>query len=299
MCYNLESDKDNYFQENYTPNENILTIQEFSLSEKIFNDEEQKFSNYISNKDDDSESIQNDIYLIPRNCKINQNYYNISPKKTIFNPIENDLKLKTEILGETSPSTNKIFNLQIKNLNEEKIEKPKNENKHNIIRKSKKVIFDTALIFINNIIYLVYNGNIGHGIFKKELKKINPKENKNTVVTHNRNILNKSLKDIFSNNISVKYTGIRSDYNKVIIEQLLNEKNEVIKKIFTDLFSKTVLDFISMLKEPNGELKEIYENNLLKSTKKDKESLNEIINIINNYKNEFQRMKVRKKDDIK
>lgn len=150
-------------------------------------------------------------------------------------------------------------------------------------------------MFINNIISLVYEGNKGHGIFKKELKTIVPIENQNTKVIDNIYLLNKTLKDIFSTNINKKYTGFPLDINKKIIEELLNEKNEYRKKIFTDLFNKTFLDFILMLKEPSGELKVIYEDNLVKSNKKENKSLNEIIKIINNYEKEFQEMKPRKK----
>ena len=173
----------------------------------------------------------------------------------------------------------------------------KKGSKHNLIRKSKKVVLDTALIFINNIIYTLYEGNIGYGIFKKELKKIKPNESQNTKVIDNINLLNKTLKDIFSTKINKKYTGFHSDINKKIIEELLNEKNEYRKKIFTNLFNTTFLDFILMLKEPKDELKEIYENILLKSSKKENESLNEIAKIINNYEKEFREMKPRKKND--
>ena len=53
-----------------------------------------------------------------------------------------------------------------------------------------------------------------------------------------------------------------------------------------------------MLKKPEGELKIIYENILLKSSKEENELLNEITKIINNYEKEFQDMKPRKKNDI-
>lgn len=179
--------------------------------------------------------------------------------------------------------TNKIKKVKKKGNQKEN----KKGNKHNLYRKAKKIIIDTALSFINNTISVVYEGKKGQGIFKKQLRKIEPFENQNTKVTVNLKLLNKTLKDIFSANINKKYTAYPLDINKKIIIELLNEKNEYRRKIFTDLFNKTFLDFLLMLKEPKIELKEIYEINLVKSIKKENESLNEIINIINNYEKEF------------
>ena len=108
------------------------------------------------------------------------------------------------------------------------------------------------------------------------------------------------LKDIFSSNINKKYSKIFPlDFNKKLIEQLINEEDENKKKIFTNLFNKTVLDWILMLKEPKDELKEIYEKNLIKSNKRDIESLNKMVYIINNYEKEFHAMKQRKKYESK
>ena len=212
--------------------------------------------------------------------------------------IKDELTPKTEISKTTQNTKKKPNSPKISQNLEKEIKKPKKGSKHNLIRKSKKVILDTALIFINKIIYIVYEGNIGYGIFKKELKKIEPNESQNTKVIDNINLLNKTLKEIFSRKINNKYTGFLPDINKKIIEGLLNEKNEERKKKFTDLFNTTFLDFILMLKKPEGELKKIYENILLKSSKEENELLNEITKIINNYEKEFQDMKPRKKNDI-
>ena len=263
-----------------------------SYKENFFVEDQQ---NSFNDKYDHSEYIINEEITSE---KLNQNYYNKSPKKSkLLIEEDEELLLKTENL-QTSLNTKKKFESSDINKNS-KEEKLKKGNKHNLIRKSKKIIIDTALIFINNIIFIVYEGNIGKGIFKKELKKIEPNESHNTKVNDNLNLLNKTLKDIFSAKINGKYTGFDVDINKSIIEELLNEKEENKKKIFTDLFNKTFLDFILMLKEPKGELKEIYENNLLKSSKKDFESLEEITKIINNYEKEFQEMKPKRKNNNK
>lgn len=54
--------------------------------------------------------------------------------------------------------------------------------------------------------------------------------------------LNKTLKEIFSENICTKYKFYKSDYNKKIINDLLKEKNEDIRKQFEKLFSLTFME---------------------------------------------------------
>lgn len=125
MFFDFENDNNNYFQENFSPNDNIVKIPEFIISENFCNEEQKNFSNIFINKDIDSETIQYDYYLIPKNSNINQNNSNILNIEKKIEPIENDLKLKTEISVKGSPSSNTIFNTAISNLNEKK----KNQNK--------------------------------------------------------------------------------------------------------------------------------------------------------------------------
>ena len=66
------------------------------------------------------------------------------------------------------------------------------------------------------------------------------------------------------------------------------------KKYLLIVFSKTFLDFNLMLKEPKDELNKIYENILLKYSKKGNEALNGIKEIINNYEKVFLEMKPKK-----
>ena len=302
MLYNFESNKIDYCQEDLFSIENIEKISQFSIPENSFIAEPQILPNVIINKDADSEDIQSDDIFKSKNFQTNINISKESPKEIKFNPTEKKLSLETVNIEKTSKNTNakSYLSKKSKNSKEENSQQEIKGNKHNLFRKSKKVIFDTALIFINNIISIVYDGNIGHGIFKKELKKIEPFENRNTIVNHNLGLLNKLLKDIFSSNINKKYSKLFPlDFNKKLIEKLLNEEDENKKKIFTNLFNKTVLDWILMLKEPKDELKEIYEKNLIKSNKRDIESLNKMVYIINNYEKEFQAMKQRKKNESK
>ena len=94
----------------------------------------------------------------------------------------------------------------------------------NIIRKIKSQILNYLRVFINSFIKENYNGNIGHGKFKKEILKINQEQVIND--KFNKNLINKTLKDIFSHNLSKKYSTFDSDHNKKLIELLLSETDE-------------------------------------------------------------------------
>ena len=106
------------------------------------------------------------------------------------------------------------------------------------------------MIFINEKIKSLYGGNIGSGIFKKELRTLNQQQKNDGTIEFNQNFLYKKIKDIFSDNVSGRYTNYPLDNNKRLIEKLLNEKDEFKKKFFTDLFDLTFLD---CLKHYTGE----------------------------------------------
>ena len=115
-----------------------------------------------------------------------------------------------------------------------------NHNKYsedNIIRKIKGLLLSCILKFINNYIVKIYSGKIGRGIFEKKLKKINPHQILDS--KGDKDFLNKNIKDIFSDNISAKYSCYSLNHNKNVIETLLNEENFEIRKKFEVLFSFT------------------------------------------------------------
>ena len=76
----------------------------------------------------------------------------------------------------------------------------------------------------------------------KKLLKINQKQIQKSTFENNIKFLEKSLKDYFSVNISTKYKKYYFDYNKKLIESLLNEENEELKIFFEKLFNLTILD---------------------------------------------------------
>ena len=87
----------------------------------------------------------------------------------------------------------------------------------------------------------MYNGNIGHNIYLKQLLKINGNQNSNATIRYNQNFLNKNLGDIFSANISTKYSNYNVNHNKNLIKNLLEEEDENKRLYFIKFFNLTFL----------------------------------------------------------
>jgi hypothetical protein len=119
----------------------------------------------------------------------------------------------------------------------------------NILRKCLNLILNNAYEFLNERIKSIYNGNIGNGILKKQLLFINNEQKSDNSFNYYKKILNKTLGEIFSGKISLRYTNIYPEYNKSLIERLLNDKDENKKIFFRKLFSIT---FIMCLKQYRG-----------------------------------------------
>lgn len=114
----------------------------------------------------------------------------------------------------------------------------------NLRRKCKKLIISNALNFINDQIKKVYNNNIGKGIYKKELYKIDNYQQYEINIKFDQKLLNKTLGEIFSWKISGKFTNFLPNHNQIIIQILLNEKDEKKKSIFQKLFKVTFLQCV-------------------------------------------------------
>ena len=115
----------------------------------------------------------------------------------------------------------------------------------NILRKCKHIILSQLMEFINNKIKDIYNGQIGNSIFKKELLTLNKEQKFNSNVIYNQNFLKKNLGDIFSDNISTKYSNFFPDHNKKLIMMLRNEEDQNKKNYFEKLFNITFLQCIN------------------------------------------------------
>ena len=120
----------------------------------------------------------------------------------------------------------------------------------NMRRKCKHLVLKNIMDFINEKIRIIYDDKRGNGLFKKELQTINQSQKSDATINFNKNFLKKTIGEIFSDNISSRYTNYPIDYNKILIQKLLNEKDENKKVYFQKLFNLT---FIECLMHFRGE----------------------------------------------
>ena len=172
--------------------------------------------------------------------------------------------------GNDNKNIKKILGQKI-DRNEEKNEKHDKFSDDVIRRKCKNLVIKNLFEFLNNKIKNMYKGKLGHSIFKKELKRINQNQISNTNVDFNKNFLTKTIGDIFSDDITSKYTNFPQNHNKILINKLMNENDENKKIYFQKLFN---LSFIQCLKHFSG----VEHNILLKGLKCFKDLKNDIIN---------------------
>ena len=81
----------------------------------------------------------------------------------------------------------------------------------------------------------MYDGNIGNSIFKKKFLKPKGSQKSNATIDFNKAFLDKTIGDIMSEPISTQYKSLPTDFNKKLIENLTNEKDDN-KKNFSQNF---------------------------------------------------------------
>ena len=169
--------------------------------------------------------------------------------------IGNELNLENRETGSSSlkKEENINNNKDLKNnkskqnlLGRKKKKKHSKYSTDNIIRKIKSYFLIYLLNFINKLIDNKYNGSIGQDILEKQLLKI---DNKKFSSKYDKQLLNKTLEIIFSENISGIYQRYNIDHNKVLIMELLKEEDEGKRECFKKLFNLT---FIECLKHFRG-----------------------------------------------
>ena len=187
-------------------------------------------------------------------------------KENILNTNIRDEKPKKIITIEsphTSFSTNKIDKIteqpkkdSIPALKKkrERTKTESNDSKHNrfsddnMRRKTKHIVIQEVMNFINDKICKIY-GNIGQGIFIKKLLIINQKQLINSNILFNKHFMNKTLGEIFSENISNRYTNYPPEHNKNVIDKLISDEDEIKKNYFKNLFNLKFIDCIRHFRE--------------------------------------------------
>ena len=166
-----------------------------------------------------------------------------------------DINIKSEYISKDTLNVTKSGSNIIKNIinmehDKEDKEKSINKDKYSLnylIRRAKKIIFDSLLKYDNDVISRVYDNNIGYGIHTKKLLRIKHSQIQNTNTLFNKELLKTPQGTIFSCDITTRYTNYPLNHNKLLINKLLNEENTKKRKIFNDLFSMTFLECIDNL----------------------------------------------------
>jgi hypothetical protein len=116
----------------------------------------------------------------------------------------------------------------------------------NMIRKCKHLVITYCMEFLNYQIKKIYHDKIGEGIRIKKILDINNEQKVDNKLESTKVFLNKTLIEIFSVNISPKYTSFLPGHNRILIENLLNEKDEDKREKFKKIFNLTFADCIQL-----------------------------------------------------
>ena len=219
--------------------------------------------------------------------KINKNIKEEIIDKTKIGKIKNNLEIKSH-LGRKR-----------KRKSENTIGKHSKFSNDNLRRKAKNFIIDYSLEFLNEKIKKIYKGKLGEGIVIKKLLPINGFTKSENTIQHFKEILNKTLGDIFSTYITTRFTYYPSNHNIDLIKRLLNERDRRKRLYFKKLFNIKIFQF---LKRFNGndiceELKDFKKFRDIKNKFKDEpEYINEFESFLINFENIIKSKKGRKKE---
>ena len=235
--------------------------------------------------------------------RMNNNINNINPEQEIghdLQPLTKFLQMKNKelpIFEEKKIVKNK---LKFGRKKKDSLETGKH-NKYsgdNLFRKCKGIILNSLLVLINKIIAENYKDDPNYDKNTKKLLKINHRQIINSDVQFNKEFINKKIGDIFSDDITLRCRRYNIKHNEILIQNLINEKDETKRILFRKIFNLTFLDCLNhfrgtkIIKELNG-LKEYDE--VCKSFEEDEDYLYSFKYYIDNYEKIMENKKWRKK----
>lgn len=245
-----EQNINSFFKEYYS----CMNGQQANINPENDDENINEFSNLFleSYKQYDESSIQGDTY-------INKIYFFTKKNDEFFNKIN---KIKdTKQTNELSKEDLKNIHSHIKKAKGRKLKNSKEQGFHNkftfdnIIRKIKAISMKSFFNFFNNKIKEVYKDSEVKSLWG--LKKLNQSQIKNSNIEYNRLFFEKSLKDIFSDDITTKWKTEGRDHNKKLIEKLLNEENKGKKIIFEKILNYKFIDIVKYLRGEREGLDEL------------------------------------------
>jgi hypothetical protein len=187
-----------------------------------------KFEKSFDNKIYDYESMKNSSnYFYLDSIKEENDYSN-------FKELKSNLRIKKKKVGR-----------------KKKLDYEDNQDNHkivndNMIRKCKYLVINNCIEFLNYQIRNIYHNDIGEGILMKKILDINQQQKSDNKLETTKLFLNKRLIDIFSVDISPKYTSFLPAHNSLLISRLLNEEDIEKRKKFEKIFNLTFADCIQL-----------------------------------------------------
>lgn len=266
--------------------------------------------NFTMNKDNKKNSFQKknclDTAITLEKTKTDINIYQLnkeknkskiekeSEKNVLSKETKQSIKLEKNItsIDNVNINTNNLNNkFEKEYLGKKKVNKVKNNN--NNLKKVRNMLLNSLFRFINKKIKKEFNNDIGKGPNIKQFKSVSKKNLSHSKVEFDKQFLNVKLKEIFSENVSKKYTNYLPNKNK---DLFLNLKDyDYFKKIFE-------LTFLDCIQHINGnknilldDFETIEEIILQENNKFDKEDIDMYKDIIINYQTYIENKKERKK----
>jgi hypothetical protein len=197
-----------------------------------------------------------------------------------------------------SNETKNMLNKKIYNKTNDSNKVNKNS-QDNLLRRVKTIVFDSILKYDNYMISELYNHNLGNGVNRKILLKNNHSQIRCIGKIFNEKLLKTPQREIFSEEITKRYSYFPLDHNKQLINKLLNEEDVIKREKFQKIFDKTLVQCIEHLigkktyKELEG-LEIIYENEM-RELNEEEEYKDKLRQIFKNYEKIFNEKKPRKK----
>lgn len=108
----------------------------------------------------------------------------------------------------------------------------------NEIKKGRNILLNSIFRFVNKKIRIIFNNDIGKGISIKQFVKISKKELNHSNVEFDKNYLNTKLKEIFSGDISGKFTNFLINKNEKLLQNLI--KIDYFKELFELTFLRCI-----------------------------------------------------------
>jgi hypothetical protein len=318
----------NPFRDIFKTNDVLSNINNFRYVNNALKSEE---CNILNNKNIDKIDINYDIYnsigieqLSQKNLdfKIESNNKPIAPTKASTR-FDKSFDNKIDDYESMKNSSNNFYQDSIKEENDEPnfhelksnliIKKKKvgrkrkldYEDNHkitndNMIRKCKHLVINNCIEFLNFQIKKIYHNNIGEGILIKKILDINQIQKSDNKLESTKLFLNKKLSEIFSVDISSKYTSFLPDHNKILISRLLNEEDIEKREKFQKIFNLTFADCIQLFLGNNNKYIEFEGFPVLDEIKdelnEDNEYLEKIKNFLLNFEDIIKHKKPRKRN---